>query len=175
MRTKQELCKLNHCSYALRYHLVLVTKYRRKCITATMLERLEEIARDRCVGWGGEFLEMIGEADHVHLLVSLPPTAELSRFANNIKTTTSRLIRRDFAGLSCPLVLQGQVCRRQGLVAGGTDFGIRTMAGANLDRHVEATLACFCQVAQAQRAGGDLLEMGGNRRGTGGHGTSFGI
>lgn len=97
MRTKQELSKLNHCSYSLHFHLVLVTKYRRKCITPTMLTRLEEIARDRCAGWGGDLLEMNGEADHVHLLVSLPPTAELSRFAGNIKTTTSRLIRRDFS------------------------------------------------------------------------------
>jgi len=61
-----------------------------------MLEQMESIARDRCHGWGGELLEMNGEADHVHLLLSLPPTAELSRFVNNMKTTTSRLLRRDF-------------------------------------------------------------------------------
>jgi putative transposase len=31
----------HHCVYALNYHLVLVTKYRRKCLTAAMLEVLE--------------------------------------------------------------------------------------------------------------------------------------
>jgi putative transposase len=97
MASRQELSKLSHCAYALHYHLVLVTKYRKRCITEPMLERIEEIARDRCVGWGGDLFEFSGEADHVHMLVSLPPTAELSRFANNMKTTTSRLVRKDFA------------------------------------------------------------------------------
>ena len=31
------------------------------------------------------------------MLVSLPPNLDLSRFANNLKTTTSRLIRKEFA------------------------------------------------------------------------------
>jgi putative transposase len=34
--------------YALHYHLVLVTKYRRKCITGSMLDRLREIIAQRC-------------------------------------------------------------------------------------------------------------------------------
>jgi REP element-mobilizing transposase RayT len=48
--------------------------------------------RDR----GGELIEFNGEADHVHVLGSLPPNLELSRFVNTVKTTSSRLIRRDF-------------------------------------------------------------------------------
>jgi putative transposase len=43
---------------------------------------------------------MNGEPDHVHLLVSLPPNLELSGFVNNLKTTTSRLIRKEFANES---------------------------------------------------------------------------
>lgn len=97
MSSRQKINKRYHSAYALNYHLVVVTKYRRKCITPEMMARLREIASDRCVGWGGELLEMNGEADHIHLLISLPPTAELARFANNFKTTSSRLIRRDFA------------------------------------------------------------------------------
>lgn len=96
MASKQRFNKLYHCTYALHYHLVVVTKYRRKCITDPMLHQMEEIVRQRCEGWGGELLELNGEADHVHLLVSLPPTAELSKFVNNLKTTSSRLLRRDF-------------------------------------------------------------------------------
>lgn len=75
----------------------MVTKYRRKCITEPMMKRLEEIIQQRCDGWSGRLMEMNGEADHIHLLISLPPTVELSKFANNVKTTTSRLIRRDFS------------------------------------------------------------------------------
>jgi REP-associated tyrosine transposase len=97
MSTQAPLSKLHHCVYALHYHLVLVTKYRRPCITAPMLERLREVAAARCEGWRGRLLELNGEPDHVHLLVSLPPDTDLSGFVNNLKTTTSRLLRRDFA------------------------------------------------------------------------------
>jgi putative transposase len=62
-----------------------------------MLARFREIAEARCEGWGGKLLEVNGEPDHVHLLVSLPPNLDLSRFVNNLKTTTSRLIRKEFA------------------------------------------------------------------------------
>jgi putative transposase len=35
--------KLFHCVFDLHYHLVIVTKYRRRCITKPMLDRLREI------------------------------------------------------------------------------------------------------------------------------------
>jgi putative transposase len=73
-----------------------VTKYRRKCITKPMLDRLREIAEQRCQDWGGELIEFNGEPDHVHVLMDLPPNLDLSKFVNNLKTTSSRLIRRDF-------------------------------------------------------------------------------
>jgi hypothetical protein len=62
-----------------------------------MLARVREIAATRCTGWGGSLLEFNGEADHVHLLVALPPNLDLSRFVNNLKTTSSRLLRKEFA------------------------------------------------------------------------------
>ena len=86
----------HHCVYALNYHLVLVTKYRRKCLTAPMLEVIERLARERCTSRDGELIECNGEADHVHLLVSLPPHIALSEFMNALKTNTARLLRRDF-------------------------------------------------------------------------------
>lgn len=98
MAKNVNITKLFHCVYALHYHLVIVTKYRRECITVPMLLRLREISAQRCKDWRGELVEFNGEADHVHLLVSLPPNLDLSRFVNNLKTTSSRLIRRDFAG-----------------------------------------------------------------------------
>ena len=37
-----------------------------------------------------------GEADHVHLLLSLNPKVAPSVFVNNLKTVSSRLIRKNF-------------------------------------------------------------------------------
>jgi putative transposase len=62
-----------------------------------MLNRLRDITEQRCKDWDGELQEFNGEADHVHALVSLPPNLDLSIFVNNLKTTSSRLLRRDFA------------------------------------------------------------------------------
>ena len=61
-----------------------------------MLARVREMAATRCTGWGRSLLEFNGEADHVHLLVALPPNLDLSRFVNNLKTTNSRLLRKEF-------------------------------------------------------------------------------
>lgn len=33
--------KLYHCAYSLTYHLVLVTRYRRRCLDAAMLDDLK--------------------------------------------------------------------------------------------------------------------------------------
>jgi putative transposase len=86
-----------HCVYAHHYRLVLLTKYRyrRKCITGP-IDRLREIVGQRCEDWDGELVGFNGETDHVHILASRPPILDRSRFVNNVKTTSSRLIRRDF-------------------------------------------------------------------------------
>ena len=70
---KQELNKLFHCTFKLYYHLVIVTKYRRKCITATMLKRLKIICTELTEKWECELIEFNGESDHLHLLLSLNP------------------------------------------------------------------------------------------------------
>jgi len=88
---------LFHCTFNLNYHLVIVTKYRRKCITAPMLTRLKEICDRLTEKWECELLEFNGEADHLHLLLSLNPKVTPSVFVNNLKTVTSRLIRKEFS------------------------------------------------------------------------------
>jgi len=88
--------KLNHCTFLLSYHFVFVTKYRRKCLTGPMLDRLREIAAKLCEDWGGRLVEMSGEADHAHLLLEMNPKAAPSVVANNFKTVTSRLLRKEF-------------------------------------------------------------------------------
>lgn len=62
-----------------------------------MLERLEEIARKNCTDWEIELLEFNGEADHIHLLIDMHPNIMPSKFINNLKTVSSRLIRKEFA------------------------------------------------------------------------------
>jgi putative transposase len=91
--------KLYHCSYTLSYHFVFVTKYRRKCLSAAMLDRLREVVLKLCADWQAELFEINGEADHLHLLLGLNPKCAPSTVANNFKTVTSRLLRKEFAAL----------------------------------------------------------------------------
>jgi putative transposase len=78
-------------------HLVLVTKYRRKVISVTIMQRLTELVQHLCNRWGCQMIEFNGEADHVHLLFGYYPQLDLSKFVNNLKTVTSRMIRKEFA------------------------------------------------------------------------------
>lgn len=93
---KQPLKHLYHCVYRLSYHLVLVTKYRRKVITAAMLQDLDGWIRDIVQRWGGQVIELSGETDHVHVLFEAPPTVQPSKAANSLKTATSRRLRAKY-------------------------------------------------------------------------------
>src|SRR5215813_1411400 len=63
-----------------------------------MFERLRVIFQETLEKWSCELIEFNGEADHVHLLFQTNPTVQPSRLVNNLKTVSSRLIRRDFRG-----------------------------------------------------------------------------
>ena len=85
--------------YRLVYHLVLVSKYRRKVFNAATIDRCKAILADLCSAWGGSLLECSGEADHVHALLDMPPRVRLSDLINNLKTVTSRRLRAEFPSL----------------------------------------------------------------------------
>lgn len=83
--------------YTLTAHTVFVTKYRRPVINHPILERLKQIFQDTCQKWGSTLVEFNGESDHVHLLINYPPHVQLSKLIANLKTVSSRLIRKEFA------------------------------------------------------------------------------
>jgi REP-associated tyrosine transposase len=93
---KQQLSSLHHCIFSLTYHLVLTTRYRRKVITKEMLDRLQEIFNATLEKWNCDLIEFNGEADQVHAPLATAPNVQLSVLVNNLKTVSSRLIRRDF-------------------------------------------------------------------------------
>lgn len=91
-------CNRNcHSKYRLEYHLILVTKYRKPCITPEMLQYLRRECQRLLELNGIELLEMNGEADHIHLLFSAPPQVCLANVINSLKSSTSRLVRKTYA------------------------------------------------------------------------------
>lgn len=95
----QAYTRTNNCVFSLAYHMVLVVKRRRPVLTSAMLDIARDVIAERCATRGGRLIEFGGEADHLHMLVALPPTEALADFANAAKTGTSRRLRRDFPAL----------------------------------------------------------------------------
>jgi putative transposase len=81
----------------LKCHLVLTPKYRRKLFNEPMLIRLEDIFKTLMGKWDGRLIEFNGETDQVHLLIQYTPQTELSKLINNLKTVSSRYLRKEFA------------------------------------------------------------------------------
>lgn len=88
--------KSHHPVYCIHLHIVLVTKYRRKVITLEILQRLEQIISELCQEQKNILVEFNGESDHVHLLVNLSPDNHIAEFVKILKSTSSRLIRKEF-------------------------------------------------------------------------------
>lgn len=74
-------------------HLIFTTKYRRKLFDGYMIGQLREAFESACEKLECDLVEMDGEGDHVHLLVSYPPKLAVSVLVNNLKSVSSRRIR----------------------------------------------------------------------------------
>lgn len=61
-----------------------------------MFKRLQEIFENTCAKWRSRVTEFNGESDHIHLVINYPPDVEVSKLVNNLKTVSSRLIRKEF-------------------------------------------------------------------------------
>jgi putative transposase len=80
--------------YNLSYHLVFVTKYRRRPITKRVRGFLKSVFVQVCSDFGGVLEAMDGQADHLHLLVSMPPKVAPANLVNSLKGVSSRHVRR---------------------------------------------------------------------------------
>lgn len=88
---------LSHAVYLLRLHIVFVTKYRRKVFTPAMLSYTREVFANILSDWRCSLIEFGGEEDHVHLLVDIHPSLNISTLINNLKSASSRRIRNEYS------------------------------------------------------------------------------
>ena len=75
-------------------------KYRRKAINNEILVRLKEIFVSTLTKWESALLDFNGESDHVHRIIDYKPDIALSKLIANLKTVSSRLIRKEFPYLA---------------------------------------------------------------------------
>jgi len=92
-----KLYKSAHTIYKTQYHIVWITRYRRKILVPgvkSYLEiKLQEI-RKYYPDW--EYIEIGIKPDHVHLYMVIPPKYAVSMVAETIKKNTSRSLSRKF-------------------------------------------------------------------------------
>jgi putative transposase len=92
--------KGRHSVYSLTVHLVFVCKRRGKVFQAKHLDFLKMVFDSVCDEFESELLEMNGEQDHVHLLVSYPPKHSVSSLVNSLKGVSSRRLKLEYPELS---------------------------------------------------------------------------
>jgi putative transposase len=92
-----EFIKLSHCVYRCDYHVVLVTRYRRKVfnegIFAYIEKKLAEITEHYPlikIKVGNQ------DRDHIHLLVSIPPTMAVGKVVGIIKQNMAKEMKQKF-------------------------------------------------------------------------------
>lgn len=86
----------NHSVFSMYYHLVLVTKYRRKVIDKNVSFRLREIFDYIAINYNISVVEWNDDKDHIHILFKAQPNSELSKFINAYKSASSRLIKKEY-------------------------------------------------------------------------------
>ena len=92
-----QLIRLAHCVYHCEYHVVIVTKYRRNIfgegVFAYMRERLAEITEYYPQI---KFREVNHDKDHIHMLISVPPTMGVGKAIGIVKANTAKQLKQKF-------------------------------------------------------------------------------
>lgn len=86
----------NHSVFALYYQLVLVTKNRMPIFNDEIvnfnIEKFKQLSKPYLI----EIYDYSYEVDHMHIKFKAHPKSEISKFINAYKSSTSRLIKKEF-------------------------------------------------------------------------------
>ena len=89
----------SHTVFNIEYHFVWVTKYRYQVLKGDVALRVRELVRRTCEIFEIRILKGVVSKDHVHLLVSAPPTIAPSEIMRRIKGRTSTKLFEEFPKL----------------------------------------------------------------------------
>ena len=98
MATKTQ--SLAHTKWLCKSHIVFTPKYRRKVIYNQNRNSLREILRRLCEYKGVKIIEGELMADHVHMLVLIPPKISVSSFMGSLKVKSALMMFYKHANLS---------------------------------------------------------------------------
>jgi putative transposase len=85
-----------HSVFLLYYHLIMVTKNRRKVIDDDISARGKEIFEYIAPNYGIILEEWNHDKDHVHVMFRAQPKTAISKFINAYKSASSRLLKKEY-------------------------------------------------------------------------------
>ena len=94
-----EYKKNSHAVHDIKYHIIWVTKYRYQVLHGNVAVRTRELIRQGCTARGVNILQGSVGKEHIHLLVSCPPSIAPSKFVQYLKGRSSRLLQEQFSEL----------------------------------------------------------------------------
>jgi putative transposase len=89
----------SHTIYDNKYHIVWITKYRKKILRDEIGYRLREILRQICSTDKVDILKGAIGPDHVHMMLSIPPHVAVSRIVQHMKGESSRKLQMEYPAL----------------------------------------------------------------------------
>ena len=91
----------SHVKWDCKYHVVIVPKYRRKRFYGSARSRVGEILRQLCRQKDVELLEGKAQADHIHMLLSVPPKYSIAMTIGYLKGKSAVRIHRELMKTHC--------------------------------------------------------------------------
>ena len=88
-----------HIVYSCQYHIIFCPKYRRKVLVNGVDIRLKKFFGELQEEYEYKLIDCEVMPDHVHLLISIPPTISVSNMIARIKGRTSHMLREEFPEL----------------------------------------------------------------------------
>jgi len=90
---------LQHTEWECKYHVIFIPKYRRKVLYGSLRKHLGEIFRRLARQKQCEIEEGHLMADHVHIMISIPPKYSVAQVMGYIKGKSAIHIARQFGGI----------------------------------------------------------------------------
>ena len=105
----------SHTVHDIKYHFVWITKYRYKVLEGAIAYRLRELLKQGCDARGIKIIKGSISKDHVHMLLSCPPSLSPSQIMQYLKGRSSHLIQDEFPVLKS--VIGDSICGQEDIFA----------------------------------------------------------
>lgn len=89
--------KTSHTVFYHRFHIVWITKYRKRVLSGKLRLRVREIIAQVANELNVKIVNGVLSADHVHIFAEIPPYLSVSEFVKIAKGRSSRKIQQEFS------------------------------------------------------------------------------